>query len=73
MIKGSARDVQNQSGIKSPNRERSHIRGRSQRLTCSVLIKAILNDKWLVFSSPSGGVFYQNRMSKFCTWNKPVE
>ena len=67
MIKGSARDVQNQSGRKSPNRE------RSQRLTCSVLIKAILNDKWLVFSSPSGGVFYQNRMSKFCTWNKPVE
>lgn len=67
MIKGSARNVQNQSGRNSQNRE------RSQRLTCSVLIKAILNDKWLVFSSPSGEVFYQNRISKFCTWNKPVE
>jgi hypothetical protein len=44
----------------------------NEGITCSICISSILN-KWLVFASPSGKLFYQNRYTQFCTWTKPPE
>ena len=56
----------------------SHLKANVEQLvnegvTCSICISSILNNKWLVFASPSGKLFYQNRHTQFCTWTKPPE
>jgi hypothetical protein len=60
--------------VKIQQQKRSRASGEPHnRLICSVLIKSILDGKWLVYSSPSGELFYQNRATQFCTWNIPTK
>lgn len=67
MIKGSVGNIHSYS----KRQNYGHIQSGSPKLTCSVLIDE--KGKWLVFASPSGKLFYQNRATQFCTWNKPIE
>lgn len=61
------------SGDNEPHNTSSALFESRDRLICSVLIKSILDGKWLVYSSPSGELFYQNRATQFCTWNIPTK